>query len=275
MLTMWRISLALLICLVAVPAYSNPPLPTPSKPSNPPQESSPKREQEAEKYVRGTKEFPLSVELINTEKSKEETEREAKREEDKSFHEYWLNILTGILATSTAALAIITGFLVSYTKKLWGATKSLMEGAKDTAERQLRAYMGIESASATFSVSSLIVHVAIKNSGQTPAYKIRVWNKLCVFDPANAPVFLKGDSTDNYSMLGAGVPLVLTADLRDLQKPDMVSIGDGTRPTYIWGEIAYRDVFKIERNTTFRLSIRRKPGGEWYLRPTDDGNEAD
>jgi hypothetical protein len=56
--------------------------------------------------------------------------------------EWWTVVFTGWLTIFTLGLAI-------YTARLWGATRRLVEGAEDTAERQLRAYVFVKEVSAS------------------------------------------------------------------------------------------------------------------------------
>jgi hypothetical protein len=73
MLTMWRISLVLLICLAAVPAYSNPPSPAPAKNSEN-QKKHPATAEEKPAYnPTGTDKQPFVVKSLEAEKTPERT----------------------------------------------------------------------------------------------------------------------------------------------------------------------------------------------------------
>jgi hypothetical protein len=78
-----------------------------------------------------------------------------------------------IIAAATVAIAIFTLTLWRSTDKLWDAGDAQLTHAKRTAERQLRAYVGIDSIyfqhlQADKPISVIIV---IKNFGLTPAYE--------------------------------------------------------------------------------------------------------
>jgi hypothetical protein len=63
---------------------------------------------------------------------------------------------------------------------LWKATRDLVKGAEQTAERQLRAYVFVDVAEIrNFGTSEPMQGVVkIKNSEQTPAYKLSGWTRI-------------------------------------------------------------------------------------------------
>jgi hypothetical protein len=83
-----------------------------------------------------------------------------------------------INAFSTILMLIVTGFVAYATFSLYGATRDLVIGAEKTAERQLRAYVYVlpppQGISAVIAGSSQRTVVALRNSGQTPAYEMQV-----------------------------------------------------------------------------------------------------
>ena len=91
-----------------------------------------------------------------------------------SGHNNATNWAEWLIAICTGILAFVTARLVYYTKKLWASTGDLVAGAKDTAERQLRAYVAIETVSINevFAGGTPYAEVRIKNFGQTPAYEL-------------------------------------------------------------------------------------------------------
>jgi len=64
--------------------------------------------------------------------------------------------------------------LFAATMGLWWATWRLVKSAEKTAERQLGAYIGVESCRVVTNDwgSTFEVQVLIKNAGQTPAYDV-------------------------------------------------------------------------------------------------------
>lgn len=126
---MWRISLVLLICLVAGRAYSNPPSPAPPKAEQKNQEHTQDNQKPTSTDQRGTESSPLFIKVIPPLTVEPSPTEHAQQSNGYTSPEWWLVWVTLILAAITAILA-------GYTAKLWGATKSLAEDAKRTADRQ-------------------------------------------------------------------------------------------------------------------------------------------
>lgn len=251
------------ICL----ANSDLPTPRPTKASQQPKGSGQQKNTNAYTDKRGTIETPLVVEVLPSEIHKINRGQNANEERDYSSSEWWLVYLTGVLAAFTFGLMI-------YTAKLWGATKHALRETKETAERQLRAYLSINIARITQQNRSEFRTITeIKNFGQTPAYNVRVWSILGAFDPSEPRNFIKAEAIETYSMLGPGGNFDLKAALRD-QSPEQVQhIIGGTRQVYLWGEIRYHDAFMTERGFSFRIVADLSTSEPWGFRPTPDGNE--
>ena len=80
-----------------------------------------------------------------------------------------------IVAIGTLSIAAFTIILAFATAFLYEATRDLVKGAEETAERQLRAYLGVKSGSRIISHdggNTFIVEIQIINSGQTPARRV-------------------------------------------------------------------------------------------------------
>src|ERR1051325_8247618 len=123
MLTMWRISLLLLSCLIAEHTYSNPPPIGPPKAEEKKQANTKDKEQSATKDQRGTENSPLFIRVVPSLSVEDAPTDHAKQSNDYTSPEWWIVWVTLILS-------VITAILAGYTAKLWGATKSLAEDAK-------------------------------------------------------------------------------------------------------------------------------------------------
>jgi hypothetical protein len=149
---------------------------------------------------RGTTAAPVFVKILPTLPSKEQLDREARDREEKAANDrelvHWTEVLgkaTVYLALATVALMVFTGInlliLRSQGRDLEKQRNVMQRQAdhledqavqlkatvaqmKDTAERQLRAYVFVDGAviSDPNSEKPIILVVAFKNSGQTPAY---------------------------------------------------------------------------------------------------------
>jgi hypothetical protein len=97
-----------------------------------------------------------------------------------------------ITATSTVFIAAFTVVLAFATFFLWRATGNLVDDAKETSEKQLRAYIGIQSMKATVYPFELggfayIAEAELRNYGQTPAYDMVVQCNATVDVPRAMP----------------------------------------------------------------------------------------
>jgi hypothetical protein len=150
--------------------------------------------------------------------------------------------------------------LVLFTFTLWWATRALVVGAEETAERQLRAYVWTSTEPLPNLTATPSVHTLIRNSGQTPAYKVRSWTEtepLPVPLPANyifeeAPAIFPGDGfTINPDSVSHNLS---TKDDPPLTQEEINAVNDGHLNLYHWGEVRYEDAFGHARYCKFRLA---------------------
>jgi hypothetical protein len=95
-------------------------------------------------------------------------------------------------ALGTIVIAAFTVCLAFATVFLYLATRQLVEGADRTAEKQLRAYVGLQSMETTiypFEQGGLVVfaHAEARNFGQTPAYGMTVQANVTIDVPQAIP----------------------------------------------------------------------------------------
>lgn len=175
-----------------------------------------------------------------------------------------------IVAVGTLFIAVFTVILAFATGFLYFATKELVKGAEDTAERQLRAYVGIVLPPADklhitnrYSVTvPAIVALGIQNSGSTPAYKLIQKSGITI-----RPYPLPDDTDFTVPSTAPPYPMTLmpgTSDTAGIQitaqRPftanEIAAITDGrTRRLYIWGTINYEDAFGLPHYTNFCMGI--------------------
>jgi hypothetical protein len=167
-----------------------------------------------------------------------------------------------IIALFTVILGIATWFL-------WRATKRLVEGAENTAERQLRAYVSnpVAAEIKRFNTATPFIQLGFKNSGQTPAHNMRIWTRsaVSIYPLANPPdppdggpisMGVIGPNSDFHISIESDIPV--TDDERQ-----RVVAGDAA--FYVYGHLAYDDAFGKPRETTFcvfyRGEVAKSPSG--------------
>jgi hypothetical protein len=149
-------------------------------------------------------------------------------------------VVVTAMATATAAW---------YTREEW-------KSSVDNGRRQLRAYVFPEQASLLWQGvgKPTVVEIVIKNSGQTPAYRLSTATKVFVSDrplqtdpqvPAMPP---------NHSVVppAGSYALSVTMD-QQLTGDQLKAIQKGSQAIYAIGEIAYEDAFGECRMTRFRF----------------------
>jgi hypothetical protein len=159
---------------------------------------------------------------------------------------------------------------------------------RDTAEKQLRAYLCVDSAVLKFpqpDVPEAQIH--FKNCGQTPAREVQGWihtwfteHPLREALPTAPETLRKGTET-----VAAGGKTIFVAPRKPpLPHPNLALLGTEKFTLYVYGEVRYEDIFDREQWTRFRLiyggaegtrKISDKDGTElWLLKPDTEGNEA-
>ena len=167
------------------------------------------------------------------------------------------------------------------------AMKSLSDTARDTAERQLRAYVSVQvERTPDINQKNLMeIHLEIRNHGQTPALDIQ-------YDACFEEMEQGVDNVEFDRRLAAGMEItafrsktflhpgavrraiVYHVALTEIER-DLIKKGESTRALFIWGEVKYRDVFEGKRNTRFRLYYVEPLGDRApYMQWADQGNEA-
>jgi len=198
-----------------------------------------------------------------------------------------------VIVYITAAYTIVSlATLLVIWKQVWLT--------KDTARRQLRAYVVVERGiignvtnpipsprEKIETVARILdpqagptAQITIKNTGQTPAYELVHWGDICVQDfpltgklPPMPPREAKF-----WTVMGPGIVEVKTLRLRQpLTEEQVQGLHNGTMAIYCHGEIDYRDAFKTRRVTRYRCmysSAGGRIGVNTDLIYCDDGNDA-
>jgi hypothetical protein len=167
-----------------------------------------------------------------------------------------------ITAAATVGLTILTLVLAAGSIFLWLSTRRLVLGAEETAERQLRAYVFVESAQLTRhpgGIGGWMAAIKIRNFGDTPAYNvcIKAEKRVCLALPENDLLEFSGNSsTLAQSVIGPGAFSTITIDFSHEIPDDWGQwrpLRVENKKGYIWGRIEYRDAFDKQRFTTFQM----------------------
>jgi hypothetical protein len=170
---------------------------------------------------------------------------------------------------------------------------------RDSAERQLRAYVIAETSSIVNVADPILPHgvaptegsrkhpwgpvggVHIINAGQTPAFKVRHWGSICLREyPLRSTLPEPEDVLmPSFSVLGPGVKstkaLTLNPQLTDEQVAELRAT---TAAIYFYGIITYEDVFKKIRTTRYRVfhnAFSGNVGLSTDFTFASEGNDAD
>jgi hypothetical protein len=191
-----------------------------------------------------------------------------------------------LLVIFTGLIAISTGFLFWETKKTSRATRDAVELAETTAKRQLRAYVAVESADARFvnlieGGQGIVVHIVIRNSGQTPGYGLTTWiqpPKILLPDviPFGKPLPIPQRNGSSIIAANGTANLWQTIAVSDEQ---WGSLKSGTKLLFIWGGLDFKDAFDADRHFKFRMvnssaTLVNNPGDMFALQPHRLGYEA-
>lgn len=189
----------------------------------------------AQTKQRDTKQPPPIVKVAPSSESDQKPAQVTEQHDSHPTPDWWL---IGV----TFLLVIATGGLVYY--------------ARDTAIRQLRAYVFINSAIITDmdDPDGVRVTIEIKNSGLTPAYEVKSVATMRIFDfpvrafPSSPPVEKGRTKVD----LPTGGTLGSQMSYRVITPDEKAKIRNGAQAIYLWGEVRYKDAFKIGRVSKFR-----------------------
>ena len=286
---------AFLICLAAGFSYAQAQDLSKQKPAKPTEAKQP-----APNYERGTREIPVVIEIGPSTPLKIEAARDQDAENEKAANDKWIAWGTIAIAGFTFLLAVVTGGLAIFTFNLWKSTSKLVIGAEQTAERQLRAYVGcseiaLECPNLTNpsyvpvqTVAGLIfedyVLLTIKNYGQTPASEVGTfvnWTST-MFATRLAIEFPYPDI--NSTTVGDLGPIPTHRTLFPTQVaidkiaiPDLSVFRQAHQKQvflYFYGHIKYRDIYNRTQDTNF-CSIYEpwRPIGDQFV-PVSQHNDA-
>lgn len=158
-----------------------------------------------------------------------------------------------------------------------------IDAAEDSNERQIRAYVHIQSICRQNSRDDPNIYemiVTYRNYGQTPAYDVRAWMGVDVKGVPADSEFIRPSGTMplGTEILPPGRHSEFLLPLGGELKPCAAALMSvGKAAIYTWGEIKYRDAFGRNRTTKFRYRTIEPLGhpNDHKAGPCETGNEAD
>jgi len=184
--------------------------------------------------------------------------------EARHWIEYGVLVFVVITAIATATAAW-------YTRKEW-------ETAVDNGHRQLRAYVFTDQANLLWQGTRqpTIAEIVIKNSGQTPAYRLSTATVVSVNDYPSRTDLTVPPMPDNHTVVPPGGSHALSVAMaQPLTGDQLKAIQKGTQAIYAYGAIAYTDAFGECRLTQYRFyytGLGGEDGGRLGLSYMDEGN---
>jgi len=188
---------------------------------------------------------------------------------------FWI----GLAGTMFSGIGL-TALLISLrqTERSLGEARQANILAKDTAEKQLRAYVFLEKAWLEITPEEVTAKIFIKNFGQTPALKSSGWTHIWLAPfPLAEELPRPGALMKGVSVISPGNHLETTHRRGGpLNKFTEAEVLAGNAAIYVYGENIYTDIFGEAHRSTFTLFCSGKDQFERRrLAPYITSNEAD
>lgn len=229
------------------------------------------------------------------EQSAERNNEHPKKEANKTLWDSWfpdaLALYTLALVVFTAVLAfgglyqlraleraeLISAEAAKAAKESADVARDAVRLAEKTAERQLRAYVFVESVEMITEGRIVRAVLSIKNSGQTPAYDLVVY--VGISSRGSSDVFVPPKPDDirlDKISVGPGMSISTSNQFEVPAENNelLAALDRGAAVVYVYGRINYSDAFKVPRNLSYRMRAAKLSNGSWHLAATPEGNTA-
>ncbi len=225
----------------------------------------------------------------------EESDQKYHRSEERSHwaHEHAHNKRVACLSAIAAGAAFVAAVAAvgAYiqTKRQAEAAETQIGVAKDTEQRQLRAYIGVVPPADNQVINSFFppiapdVRLTPKNFGVTPAYKAQHHTGMGIYPypipkdfayPLETPITPPNPITIYPGALD--IAGIIAQSRRPLTQEEIASIQTGrTMRLYVWGTITYEDVLGSRHFTNFCISFFDLMPARVRREPCNDHNDSD
>jgi hypothetical protein len=169
---------------------------------------------------------------------------------------YIHTVSEGIIAVFTVVLAGFTIALWFSTKQLWKVTDETLRHTESTAERELRAYIGVEprGVKRLSGKDELLGHIAICNFGKIPAKKVSYYAVTDYYSDEEKMVYKFGEIYQSKTVLAPRAKMVFgTASV--VRIDDIMVTDDGNADyvgfIFVYGKVTYTHEFNTEGGLNF------------------------
>jgi hypothetical protein len=274
-----RLFLLSFVCLL----WLQSPAPSPRKVSQPKKQQSSTSQEPASSDQRGTEQSPLVVKTLEPVKSQTEAAQVAKERQQKSAHDWWTVILTGILtfiAFGQLGVYFYQAIKLRETVKAAGEQSKAMERHIGEAARSARAMENIAEVIQSGNVAiiraylSVIIGIAtyqerqdglkfearpsLVNTGSTPARNVKIRIAAEIVTSAQAENFTYPIPEEIAKAPAVAAPhqtYILSAIVKDfVPDADVADIKhgrEGKGALTVWGMVTYDDIFGQSHTTKF------------------------
>ena len=295
-----------LVMLVLLPWSQNPT----TKPSQSQQRQSRPAQEPTATDRRGTEQSPLVIKTLPTVKSKAETDQDTEDRDQKSSHDWWLVVFSGVLAVSAIFQLGVYGYQA---KKLRETVKSAGEQSRamerhieeaarsaDAMERiankieagnkaVMRAYLTVNIGSAIYQQRRGPGQADLKfeakpqlvNTRNTQARKVRIRKKAAILASPLPHDFRYSEISEQlnepFATVAGHQSYIISAIVPDdVPDADIQAVKEGSEQAlHIWGVVTYEDIFGDTHTTQFGQLLTWLPDGQVYGYFTPGQNDAD
>jgi hypothetical protein len=215
---------------------------------------------------------------------------------------YWIVYILLTTLTTVGALAAATFAYKAYkasegaviearnqvteAKRQATAAEAQIVVARDTAERQLRAYIGFDWSNILLNNPAdgqMTAWVRLKNFGATPAYKLKFWMKFSRLALSADPFSEAGNFNDPSSVLEPTGTINSSATLPN-PADQLQQVIDGKVALFVWGRAEYVDAFGKHHFFSFKGKMHGPTqsvvsdgttGRGWGFAAIENGMDAD
>lgn len=198
----------------------------------------------------------------NKEKEQRGTKEAECSNDGQSYHDCLIQLRTARATERQAKISKSTErvawFALLFAAMAAGAAWWTVKVMRDTAKRQLKAYVAMGDAFMRFSTAntqrSAEIALRLKNAGQTPGYNFTTWCNSKIDLPSARPFTAAPppDKRAGISIIGPSSSVDLTMYIIGIDDPTLDDLVHGRKRIYAWGRCDYVDIYGVDRYFEFK-----------------------